>query len=208
MSVPQVAIDAVNYYLTLKDAKGNPAPISKDVAVGIVAVLYAGESALNPGPQGNQSTETGGVLNPNGAYGIASWNGPRQALLQAFAQRYGLNVADINTQLHFVLTESANNYPAVWTAINQPGMTYQNFIPIFVSTYEVPANPQAEDARSMTFATNLYSAVSPVPSPVPPPTPVPTPTPAPTPAPSPNAKEIAFIMALLQLMQQYGVTFT
>jgi hypothetical protein len=169
--VPQVAVDAVTFLM----GKG----ITKDVAVGIVSVLYAGESALNPGSQGAQSTEMPGALNPSGAYGIASWNGPRQAALQAFATKEGLPVGAVNTQLAFVLTESANSYPTVWAAIQKAGMTYANFIPIFVESYESPANPTAEISRSLAFAATLYPAVPAVAAPAPIPPTAPQPAPAP-----------------------------
>lgn len=178
--VPQVAVDAVTFLM----GKG----VTKDVAVGIVAVLYAGESQLNPGSQGSQSTETPGTLNPSGAYGIASWNGPRQKALQTFATEKGLPVGAVNTQLAFVLTESANSYPKVWAAIQQAGMTYTNFIPIFVESYENPANPTAEISRAQAFAVTLYPAIpalaAPAPSPAPAPAPAPQPTPAPVSAPT------------------------
>ena len=103
MSTPQVAIDAVTHYLQ----KG----IARGPAIGIVSVLYAGESQLNPGPQPSTvTTDHGGVLYANGAYGIASWNGPRQQALANFAAAKGLPVGAVNTQLDFVLTECANSY--------------------------------------------------------------------------------------------------
>lgn len=138
---------AVEHYL----GKG----LTKDASVGIVAVLMA-ESSLNPGSQGVQSTETPGALNPSGAYGVASWNGPRQAALQSFATKKGMNPADLNTQLDFVLTEAANSYPAMWAAIRDPSTTYAEMITAMVDTYEVPADKAGEIARAMTFAQDMY----------------------------------------------------
>ena len=156
--------------------------LSKDVAVGLTAVLYV-ESALNPGSQGKQSTETPGALNPSGAYGIASWNGPRQAALQAFATKYGRAVGDLITQLDFVLTESANSYPTVWKAITSASTTYTQMIQIMVDDYEVPADKSAEIDKAITLAQTLYSEqVAPQTSTM---TPTPAPAPAqPTPAPA------------------------
>ncbi len=145
-ALPAVAVSAYQHYR----AKGVPA----NPAACIVAVLYAGESALNPGSQGKQSSETGGVLNPLGAYGIASWDGPRQEALQYFASAKGENVADLNTQLDFVLTECANSYSAVWAGI-QANMPVAQFGPLFVEKYESPANPAAEWTRSEALATAL-----------------------------------------------------
>lgn len=165
--VSQVAIDAVQFYRS----KG----ISKDAAVAIVSVLWY-ESKLRPGSQGSQSTETPGTLNPGGAYGIASWNGPRQAVLAAFAQKKGLNVGDLNTQLAFVLTEMANSYHASWAAITST-QTYTQIIPIIVAEYENPKDHQAEINGAMAFAGPLYVVVSTLSQPIPPISqPIPQPT--------------------------------
>lgn len=143
--------------------------IQTNVAMGIVAVLYR-ESRLNPGSQGNQASERGGVLNPNGAYGIASWNGPRQGDLQAFAAKKGLPVDDVNTQLDFVLTESANSYPDVWAAIQKQGISISDFITVFVDKYEIPKDTGTEIADSLAIA-NGYVANYVVNPPVTPPNP-------------------------------------
>jgi len=152
MTVHQPAIDACKFYLS------QPDPISRQAAVAIVSCLYY-ESALKPGSQGIQSTETPGVLNPSGAYGIASWNGPRQAALAAFASAKGLDVAAVNTQLLFVLTEMANNYHKVWAAITNPNLTYEQIIPIFVADYENPADHAKEIAAALAIAVELIQVV-------------------------------------------------
>lgn len=163
---PSIVQDAINYLMgTLNRTKA--------VAVGIVSVMYAVESKLHTGSQGHQSTETPGTLNPGGAYGIASWNGPRQAALGAFASKYGLKVDDLFTQLHFVLTESANSYPQVWAVMQNPATTYQEMIVAFTDYYENPANKQNEISVAEAFAASIWDQVV-----------VPTPT---TPLPSPAA---------------------
>jgi len=169
----QTASDAIAHYLS----KG----LSKDVATGIVAVLMV-ESALNPVAENNSGTEIGGAINAAGSYGLAQWNGPRQQGLLNFAKAKNEPVSAINTQLDYVLTESANSYPAVWAAMRQAGITYANFIPIFVEKYENPANPTAEIASAMTHAAEFYAynVVASTPAPVPTPTSTPTPTPTPT----------------------------
>ena len=199
MTVPSVCETAVAHYLS----KG----ITKDVAVGIASVLYH-ESNLNPISENNSGTETGGVINPKGSYGIAQWNGPRQAALKLFATGKNEAVSALNTQLDFVLTECANSYPQVWNAILQPGMTYQNFIPIFVNQYERPANESAEVSAAMAIATPLYAlSISAAPAPVPTPvvaTPASTPIPTPTPTPAPlgvSTMNPATLSAMLQIIQ-------
>lgn len=149
--VSQVAVDAVQFYRS----KG----ISKDAAVAIVSVLWY-ESKLRPGSQGSQSTETPGTLNPGGAYGIASWNGPRQAALASYASKRGLNVGDLNTQLAFVLTEMANSYPKSWAAVTS-AQAFAQIIPVIVAEYENPKDHQAEINGAMTLAPQLYGVIPP-----------------------------------------------
>ena len=108
-AVPKVQITARDYYVLTKG-------IPLGAAVALVSVLYY-ESKLNPGSQGYQTTETPGALNSYGAYGIASWNRPRQQDLLNFATQHNLAVNALDTQLAFVLTEIANSYPNCWAAI-------------------------------------------------------------------------------------------
>jgi hypothetical protein len=174
MTVSPTATAAVTRYLQ----KG----IARGPAIGIVACLWY-ESKLNPGSQGAQSTETPGALNPGGAYGIASWNGPRQEALARFAASKKVSVEALTTQLDFVLTESANSYPSVWAAI-QAGGSYADFIPIFVADYENPANHAAEINAALATARELDAAIPaavPVPAPIPTPAPVLAPLPVATP---------------------------
>jgi hypothetical protein len=147
--VAQAALDAVAHY----QSKG----IAIGPAVGIVAVCLV-ESGLNPAAENNTGTETPGVLNPKGSYGIAQWNGPRQAALQAFATAKGESPSALNTQLDFILTECANSYPVVWSAI-QAGVDYSSFVTTFVQNYERPANPTAEIAAAMTYAQQIIAAL-------------------------------------------------
>lgn len=143
--------NAIAYY----QSKG----LSRDIAVGICAVLNV-ESGLNPLSENNTGTDAGGVLNPKGAYGIAQWNGPRQAALANFASRENLSPSDINTQLQFVLTECANSYPEVWAAIQNPTTTYQQMITVMVDKYEIPADKTKEIATAMGSALAWYPVVT------------------------------------------------
>jgi Phage tail lysozyme len=185
--IPPVAEDAFIFLLSPGVDQG----IARGPAAGIVAVCYAGESKLNPGSQGNQPTEAqGGVLNPVGAYGIASW-GLRQAGLLKFATERGLPVENVHTQLLFIIYECAPHgpgapgYPAVWDAIVR-GASADEFVSIFVLHYEIPANPSAEINRSLPLALALEaSALGPVPTPQPAPQPPPPSPPAPPEPPFP-----------------------
>jgi hypothetical protein len=149
MPVPSVQLTATNYL----QSRG----ISKEAAVALVSVLYA-ESGLNPGSQGTQSTETPGVLNPSGAYGIASWNGPRQEDLAKHAKMWNVPVDSLETQLHFVLTEMANHYKPSWEAMNSTG-TYESIIEVLVPNYESPKDVPAEVARAKQIAAPLHIVV-------------------------------------------------
>jgi hypothetical protein len=146
--------------------------VRKDAAVGLTAVLWK-ESRLNPGSQGHQPTERGGILNLEGAYGIASWNGPgkenptligdpdhdRQAALRAFAGKKGLPVDAIGTQLWFVLNETANKYQKAWKAINGTG-DFKEVIRAFVEDYERPADPEKEIKEAIAAAEELYPNIA------------------------------------------------
>jgi hypothetical protein len=131
--------------------------LSRGAAIAVCAVLWF-ESKLNPGPQGVQSTETPGALNPGGAYGIASWNGPRQQALDDFAKTKSLPVDQLETQLWFVLNEAANKYPRTWEAITGGG-TFEQIIPIFVADYENPKDHAREVDGSLVFARELAPLV-------------------------------------------------
>jgi Phage tail lysozyme len=182
-AVPQVQITARDYLLS----KGAP-PIALNGAIAGVAVLYY-ESKLDPGSQGFQATERGGVLNPHGAYGIASLNGPRQGDLLAFATKYDLPVDALETQLAFFLTEIANSYPASWSAIRSSA-SIAAIIETLVNEYENPKNKQAEIDGALTIAEALASLPPPVAAPAPAPDSPTVPT-APTPVPVPPAQQPA-----------------
>lgn len=123
-------------------------------AAGIASVLYA-ESGLNPGPQDNEATDHGGVLAP-AAFGVASWNGNRQAALRAYADKHALDPRALNTQLDFVLAECADSYRSVWDLV-QAGdrVGIGSFITVFVRQYENPKNPAAEIARAFATAQRI-----------------------------------------------------
>jgi hypothetical protein len=163
MSIEQVAINAAQFY------RGRG--LSKDAAVAIVS------------GQGHQSTETPGALNPSGAYGISSWNGPRQERLANYATVYKLPVGELTTQLGFTLTEMANSYPKSWAAINS-AETYASIIPVIVAEYENPADHQKEIIAAMEFAPGLMAALPVAAAPVP----LPLPSTAPQSAPAPQAQ--------------------
>jgi hypothetical protein len=199
--------------------------IPKNGAVSLVSVLWV-ESGLNPGSQGNQSTEHGGELNRNGAFGIASWNGPvnpadignpekdRQARLNAFCKARNIPFDTLDSQLLFCLTEIANNYHGSWDAIRNASMPIPAIISELVVEYEIPKNKPAEIDRATHIASQLLAMLpaelpTPAqPAPPAPPTLPPQPTTAPhpqvptPPAPSPADNEVALINILVADMKE------
>lgn len=147
MSVPQVQITARDHYLGLAD------PLPLDGAVALCAVLYR-ESGLKPGSQGVQGTEHGGVLNPRGAYGIASWNGPRQGDLKDFCDKRVLPYDRLEPQLDFVLHEMAGSYPLSWAAVRSSAF-FETIIRTVVEEYERPKNPSAEISDAIRIGAAL-----------------------------------------------------
>ena len=134
--------------------------IPEGPALALVSVLYAGESKLRTGPQWTtMRTDTGGVIFSRGAYGIASWNGDRQQKLLDFATEHKLPVSDMTTQLLFILTECADNYPYLWEGIKR-GQDTHSFITAFVNQYERPREPLPEIVRAQTFASEIQKATA------------------------------------------------
>jgi hypothetical protein len=191
MTLQTTGVKAASFLMT----KG----LSRDAAIAVCAVLWF-ESKLSPGPQGLQATETPGVLNPGGAYGIASWNGPRQQGLADFAKIKNLQTDQLETQLWFVLNESANRYPKTWNALMSGG-TYEQIIPVFVADYENPKDHQREIDGSLVFARELAPLVPAAVAADAPAPPAPQPTQPPTPPPwlgiDPELKAIEIIYDVL-----------
>jgi hypothetical protein len=196
MTIQTTGVKAAEFLLS----KG----LSRDAAIAVCAVLWF-ESKLNPGPQGVQSTETPGALNPSGAYGIASWNGPRQQALADFAKVKNLPVDHLETQLWFVLNEAANKYQATWAAITSGG-TFEQIIPVFVADYENPKDHAREIEGSLAFAKELAPLVpAEVPAPPPVVTSVPAPQPAPPQVPAPKPQPMVLDPELRAMEASYDV---
>jgi hypothetical protein len=195
-NVPAVQVTAAQYLI------GRALPI--EGAIAIACVLYC-ESKLNPGSQGTQSSERGGELNPKGAFGIASWNGPRQGHLAKFAKARGMDVNLLTTQLYFVLNECANSYPLSWAAIRSANPA-ETIIATFVADYENPLDHQAEIDRARVFAAPLRAALHAQPGPIglPPVTPDPVPWTLPPITPLPQGPTQMPTEALLALIIQIG----
>jgi hypothetical protein len=165
MTLETLGLQAASFLIS----KGIP----RGPAVGAACVFWS-ENNLKTGSQGNQPTEHGGVLNPTGAYGIMSLNGPRQLRLKNYCDRRGLPYDNLEAQLSFFLNEAANFYPKTWQAVVSD-ITYQEFIPIMVADYENPANHDAETKKSLLFAEELAPLI--IKATPPPPAPLPVPPP-------------------------------
>jgi Phage tail lysozyme len=170
-AVPPAVVSALQFYVFGRSPAQN---IPRSTAIGIVSVLWY-ESSLNPNAQKADGVDRGGVLNPSGAYGIASWNGSRQAALQQFAAKQSLDVNSVNTQLAFVLTEAATTpaYEEFWAKIKN-NATATDLIPTMVQVYENPAKEDLQkeidgsQANAVRFATAVINPPQPsTPGPIP-----------------------------------------
>ena len=127
-------------------------------ASAIVAGL-SGESgpSLDPNSQNNSGTDAGGVINPAGAFGVANWNGSRQAQLLNYARQTGQDPKSRETQTAFVQWDLQHNYPKVWAQLNDPNSTPQQNLDAFVRKYVNPADPDGEIAKRTPYLNSLAS---------------------------------------------------
>ena len=94
---------------------------------------------LATGSQGNAGTDLSGILSgTGGAYGIASWNGPRQTDLANYAAARGKDPSDLITQGEFALWEMKNKYPSSYDAV-MGGGDIGTIARVLVTDYERPA---------------------------------------------------------------------
>jgi len=191
MTDTSAGVTAVKYYLNLSD------PLPKAGAVALVSVFHR-ESRLSPKSQGIQASEHPGVLNPSGAYGIASWNGPRQQALKEFCDTRQLPYDSLTSQLLFALSEIANRYPRTWSAIRDTGLDYGQIIPTIVREYENPKAPDPEIADATAYARALWPLVVNLSSV--PPAPISIVTTAPVTQPTVVTMDPAIISLLIQVL--------
>jgi hypothetical protein len=83
-------------------ARGMPEHIARGFAMN-----FADESAFNPTAVGDNGN----------AYGLAQWNGPRKAALEAYAVNTGRSAADPNVQLDYLMTELHGPEAGAWGKI-------------------------------------------------------------------------------------------
>jgi trimeric autotransporter adhesin len=127
-------------------------------ASAATSVLFA-ESGLNTGAQGNQATDASGVLsNGQGAFGIASWNGPRQTQLANYASANGLDPSALTTQLQFFKSDLQTNFPSIASSVMN-ATDANSAVSDLVSTYENPAasNVAPEISNANGFAGQLQN---------------------------------------------------
>lgn len=78
---------------------------------------FQDESGLNPGI--NEANPI--VPGSRGGFGLSQWTGPRRRALEAYAAQQGVDVADPNMQLDYLMTELAGPESAAWQSIqNSP----------------------------------------------------------------------------------------
>jgi hypothetical protein len=127
-------------------------------ASAVVAGL-SGESgaSLDPNSQNNTGTDAGGVINPKGAFGIANWNGPRQAQLLNYARQTGGDPTSRATQTAFVQWDLQHNYPQLWQQLNDPNSSPQDNLTAFVNQYENPKDKAGAIAARMPYLSAVAS---------------------------------------------------
>ena len=123
-----------------------------NAVAGIVANLrYESGEKLNPLAMNNSGTETGGAINPRGAFGIAQWNGPRQADLLQFAGDPN-RARMLDTQLAFVAHELQKRGlgPDAFKGLSPDRASY-----LVTQKYEVPKDIRGAHAVRAPYASML-----------------------------------------------------
>lgn len=83
-------------------ARGMPEHVARGFAMN-----FADESAFDPMAVGDNGN----------AFGLAQWNGPRKAALEAFASQSGKSASDPNVQLDFLMHELQGPEAGAWSKI-------------------------------------------------------------------------------------------
>jgi Phage tail lysozyme len=127
-------------------------------ASALVAAI-SGESgaSLDPNSQNNSGTERGGIINPDGSFGMANWNGSRQAQLLNYARQTGGDPKSRATQTAFVQWELQHNYPQVWQKLNDPDLSAQDKLAAVVNDYENPKDKAGAIAARTPYLNALSS---------------------------------------------------
>jgi Phage tail lysozyme len=128
---------------------------------------------------GNLSQESGNNLDAtvhrrvadHGSGGIAEWRLDRLTRLEKFAEDHGLNVADLKTQLLYLIWELDNFYPALNASLKTGGRSIANLTANFMQMFERPSVQYANlDNRikqanicTTAFAADLAAKKPPVP---------------------------------------------
>lgn len=127
----------------------------------IAGLMGEAGTKLDPTATNNLGTEAGGAINPNGAFGVAQWNGSRQEQLLNFARQTGGNPRSADTQHKFVVWEMQHNYPDVWQAMNDPNLSPQDKLAAFVNRYENPKDKAGAIAQRTQYLANDYGNAAP-----------------------------------------------
>lgn len=108
------------------------------VAQGVTARLN-GESGLNPGI--NEIAPL--VEGSRGGFGLAQWTGPRRRQLESFAAERGMDVADPELQLDFLMWENANTEKGAWAKV-MGATDAVEAAELFTNHWERPGIPHLE----------------------------------------------------------------
>jgi hypothetical protein len=122
------------------------------VAQGVTARLN-GESGLNPGI--NELAPL--VAGSRGGFGLAQWTGPRRRQLESFATDRGMDVADPELQLDFLMWENANTEKGAWSKVLGAQDAVQA-AELFTNHWERPGIPHLEGTLKTA---RQYAGISP-----------------------------------------------
>lgn len=124
-AAPQMSQADPNVGSTIDFARGEIPSGGGDVRQGLIdrgmpehiadafVMNFKDESGLDPSV--NEKAPL--VPGSRGGFGLAQWTGPRRKALEAFAAQRGTDVADMGTQLDFLMTELQGPESRAWQAI-------------------------------------------------------------------------------------------
>ncbi len=104
---------------------------------------------------GQESNVNPNITNSIGAFGVGQWLGPRKKALFEFAQKRGKPATDLQTQLDFTLHELQTTERTASNALAKARTTAEA-AKVIRKKYERPGEHEANDARRINLANNLF----------------------------------------------------
>lgn len=126
--------------------------LSRAVAIGIMANIRH-ESNFVPTAKGDSGT----------SYGLCQWHKSRWTRLKEYCADNGYNIAQVETQLRFMIWEFNNFYQKHWLAMAEEPNTKEgaaNVAYTMCVKYEIPANKEQSGKKRMETARSLWDEFS------------------------------------------------